>query len=348
LTDDESRRDEEEEVFEFDCPECGVHIVGETSRCPNCGVDFVIEEVHEFECPLCGGAVPVDADICPGCGAEFEETVEEVDALMVEALEEMSSVGEEAELGRREFPRLVEEVGSKIALARELGLDTSEARRLIDNAVGAGREKNLTTAISSVRECMAEIDRVLSSRIDRDLERLEQMVKVARGMDVDPSEVEAMIAPIRERRERDDLIGAIQQAREAVKRAEALTGKYVDARQMADSLEKVIRNAERLYVDVRDARALLAEAREAGARGDWTMMGVLAKKGLKELLVTLPGVVREELAAAKAELLEAKAAGKEVSPLVRLLKNAGIAYNQRRYEDALDTLVEFRAELRGL
>lgn len=348
MTDDEKRRrNEGREVFEFECPDCGVHIIGEVSRCPRCGVEFLIEEVHEFECPLCGAAVPVEADACPSCGTTFGETAEApVEEAPVD--EATPTVDEEAENRRKEFPRLVEEVGPRITLAREHGLDTSEARRLIDAAVRAGREKDLVKAISSVKECMLEIDKVLTRRTESDLERLEQLVGVARDMKVDPSEVEGMMTMIREKMKGGDLMGAVQDGREAIKRAEALTGKYADSQQMVASLEKVIQDAERFYVDTRNARALLAEAKEAGDRGDWSMMGVLARKGLKELLMTLPGVVRGELTDAKGNLLEAKAAGKEIQPLVRLLKNAGIAYRQRRYEEALDILVEFKAELRRL
>jgi predicted RNA-binding Zn-ribbon protein involved in translation (DUF1610 family) len=62
----------EVDEFEFDCPECGVHIIGEVSKCPKCGVEFVIEEVAEVQCPSCGKTIPADARSCQNCGAQFE------------------------------------------------------------------------------------------------------------------------------------------------------------------------------------------------------------------------------------------------------------------------------------
>ncbi len=41
----------EDEIFEFDCPECGHHIKGEVSKCPKCGFLW-----------------PRTADSCPACG----------------------------------------------------------------------------------------------------------------------------------------------------------------------------------------------------------------------------------------------------------------------------------------
>ncbi|MCQ5376370.1 MAG: zinc ribbon domain-containing protein, partial [Methanomassiliicoccales archaeon] len=57
-----SVNNEDHNLIEFDCPECGTHIVGEVSKCPKCGVEFVIEEVIEVECPNCGAVVPADLE----------------------------------------------------------------------------------------------------------------------------------------------------------------------------------------------------------------------------------------------------------------------------------------------
>ena len=58
----------DEDVFEFDCPECGVHIVGEVTKCPKCGTEFVIEEVEDVptaECPPLPRRGPDGVEIMP-------------------------------------------------------------------------------------------------------------------------------------------------------------------------------------------------------------------------------------------------------------------------------------------
>jgi hypothetical protein len=177
LSGDESpNHGEETEVFEFDCPECGTHIVGAVSKCPNCGVEFIIEEVEEFKCPECGGLLPTDATECPECGAEFEILIPGEEKGTEEATEEEGTPDQEEEgtqvteehpeepnepegipSPREEFPRLVAEVKPMMALAREFGVDTSQAKMMIDKAVAAGKQGELNLALERVRESKVSI-----------------------------------------------------------------------------------------------------------------------------------------------------------------------------------------------
>ena len=64
--------EEERENFEFECPDCGTHILGYLTKCPKCGVEFVFEEVEETKCPRCGKNVASDAQTCPACARGCE------------------------------------------------------------------------------------------------------------------------------------------------------------------------------------------------------------------------------------------------------------------------------------
>jgi hypothetical protein len=111
-----------------------------------------------------------------------------------------------------------------------------------------------------------------------------------------------------------------------------------------EALERAVLNSERFYLDVREVRKLLNEAREAKERADWTTMGILAKKGRDELGRVLPDVLNAELRRAKQSLLDAKSAGRDVSSMVKLLRAAGVAAKRGRHEESLERLVEFQDE----
>ncbi len=107
----------EEEVVEFQCPECGSMVAETDDVCPGCGVAFEEEEVEEeievvqFECPECGSLVNETDAACPGCGVEFEEEVEEyVEEEISEDVEDL-----EAELGELEGEEIEEEIGEEFA-----------------------------------------------------------------------------------------------------------------------------------------------------------------------------------------------------------------------------------------
>lgn len=343
----------EGEEFEFDCPECGHHIKGELPKCPKCGVEFVIEEVTEITCPACGETISASATSCPKCRTEFE--IEEI--VVTGRPAEKPAAPEppaksapqvDTEALRKRFPELVTEIKPLLAMAKEYNIDTSEARRLIDKSVRAGKQGDVAAAVEQATQCKASILKSIDNRLDTDVGHLERLVEVAKSMSSNPAGITESIKVVKERRSTGDLEGALKEALAGKKQAEKLTGKYIEANELCDSLNKLINSCERFYVDVREAKKLLAEAKDAGDHGDWSMMGILARKGREEILKTLPDLLTGELKKAKSMLLDAKAEGKEVSTLVKLLKESATAFKQEKYEEALDRLIEFKSEVKHL
>ena len=376
MSDDGSPREgEETEVFEFDCPECGAHIVGVVSKCPNCGVEFIIEEVEEMKCPECGEPLPEDASQCPSCGAEFEilvpggsedaeeasqeqvsdqkEPAAETQAGESEIQEPEANEGEETvegaiETPQEEFPRLVAEVKPMMALAREFGVDISQAKLLIDKAVVAGKKGDLDVAVDHVRDCMASIESAIHDRVEKDLCDLQDLREVARKMGEDPSPIQDSLGLARREVDNGDLKAALTHSKEGMKRAESLTGKYIEAQNLVRELEGLMENAERFYIDVSGVRKQLEEAKGAEASGDYSMMGIMARKGREQMMQILPDEIKEELKRSKIALMDAKAEGKDVGVPVKLLKESASALSRERYDEALERLVEFRSEIRRI
>ena len=323
----ERNEDNEEEVFEFDCPECGRHIVGEADKCPGCGTEFVIEEVPMLECPSCGEACALESDECPACGKSLVDDNDEM---------------------RQEFPRLVAEVKPLLIISKDYEVEVGEGRRLIDKAVQAGKQRDLATAVQMVKEARSSIKAALDERLVLEEGNLEKLVSVVSRSGVDPKEVSESLSALRSLREEGDVEGALQAAAKGRKAAERSSGKYLEASDLADSLSRLIDICDQFYLDSREAKRMLHEARDAGDHGDWGMMGVLARKGREQLMRSLPEATRGEMRKAKNQLLDAKADGKDVRTLVKVLKDAGVAMNRERYDQALELLGDFKDELKRL
>ena len=357
-----SSKDKEKESFEFDCPECGTHISGDSTKCPKCGVEFVIEEISESECPECGKLIPSDSEECPACGAKFELVTENEEQAKQELKErererekelekqkELARIeAEQNEEMKKQFPLLVAEVKPLMAMAKDFDIDTAECRRLIDKAVRAGKQKDIATAVQCVKECRSSVRFAIEERLTRDLEHLEKLIEIAKSMNGDTAEMTDSINKMREGITRGDLQAALEESMTARKTAEKVTGKYIEAHDICESLDKLVQNSERFYVDVREARNLLKEAQEAGERGDWSMMGILSRKGREDIMKTLPEVLKSEMRKAKSTLLDSKADGKDVSVMVKILKDAGMAIKREKYEETLDRLIEFKAEMKRI
>lgn len=317
-----------EEVFEFDCPECGRHITGEADRCPGCGTEFVIEEVPMAECPSCGEACPLESETCPSCGK--------------------SLAGNGGNELRQEFPRLVAEVKPLLIISKDYEVEVGEGRRLIDKAVQAGKQRDLATAVQMVKEARSSIKAALDERLVMEEGNLEKLVKIVSRSGVDPKEVSESLSALRSLREEGDVEGALQAAAKGRKAAERSSGKYLEANDLAESLSRLIDVCDQFYLDSREAKRMLHEARDAGDHGDWGMMGILARKGREQLMRSLPEATRSEMRKAKNQLLDAKADGKDVRTLVKVLKDAGVALNRERYDQALEMLSDFKDELKRL
>ncbi|HNX47680.1 MAG TPA: zinc ribbon domain-containing protein [Methanomassiliicoccales archaeon] len=318
----------EDEIFEFDCPECGRHIVGETDKCPGCGTEFVIEEVPMIECPSCGVVCSLESETCSSCGK----------GLVDEGEDEM----------RLEFPRLVAEVKPLLMLSKDYEVEVGEGRRLIDRAVQAGKQRDLATAVQMVKEARSSIKAALDERLVMEEGNLEKLVTIVSRSGIDPKEVSESLTSLRNLREQGDIEGALQAAAKGRKAAERSSGKYLEANDLVESLSRLIDVCDQFYLDVREAKRMLHEARDAGNHGDWGMMGILARKGREQLMRALPEATKGEMRKAKNQLLDAKAEGKDVRTLVKVLKDAGVAMNRERHDLALEGLLDFKDELKRL
>jgi hypothetical protein len=318
----------EEEVFEFDCPECGKHIVGEADKCPGCGTEFVIEEVPMVDCQSCGEACPLESDVCPSCGK--------------------SLVGEGEDELRQEFPRLVAEVKPLLMISKDYGVEVGEGRRLIDKAVQAGKQRDLATAVQMVKEARSSIKAALDEKLVAEESNLEKLVEIVSRSGIEPNEVSGSLSALRSLREEGDVEGALRAAVKGRKAAERSSGKYLEANDMVESLSRLIDVCDQFYLDSREAKRMLNEARDAGDHGDWGMMGILSRKGREQLMRALPEATKSEMRKAKNQLLDAKTEGKDVRTLVKVLKDAGVAMNRERYDQALERLSDFKDELKRL
>lgn len=318
----------QDDDFEFDCPECGKHIVGEAAKCPGCGTEFVIEEVPMMECPSCGEACPLESEKCPSCGKALEDEGED-------------------EL-RQEFPRLVAEVKPLLIISKDYDVEVGEGRRLIDKAVQAGKQRDLATAVQMVKEARSSIRAALDEKLVVEEGNLEKLVAIVSRSGTDPKEVSESLSALRSLREEGDVEGALQAASKGRKIAERTSGKYLEANDLIETLSRLIDVCDQFYLDSREAKRMLHEARDAGEHGDWGMMGILARKGREQLMRALPEATKGEMRKAKNQLLDAKAEGHDVRTLVKVLKDAGVAMNRERYDQALERLLDFKYELKRL
>ena len=144
------------------CNSCGTLLPMSSTVCFNCGVEFAEEEVVQFQCPECSAMVTGDVTNCPLCGAIFSEGEAPPAGVEGEAkpLEEAEKAVEEGDPYLK-LQELVEEVKPSLLIARRYDIDVSEGKDLINRAIKASKRKDIKSALEFVRKSKDSVEGVI-------------------------------------------------------------------------------------------------------------------------------------------------------------------------------------------
>jgi len=145
-----------------------------------------------------------------------------------------------------------------------------------------------------------------------------------------------------------DVLGMLRpksRARDLLYR-EALNG-FAGSARLLEELEDLISNLSSLGTDTTRARRLMGSAWEACREGNWTLVLALAKQTEDVMAPNIPALVRSELAKAREYLMQAKAAGADISGYVLRMKAAMHSLKADEIDEALRQTKELTDLLRG-
>ena len=242
----------------------------------------------------------------------------------------------------RELARMVAEMKPLLALAREREVDIGEGKELIDEAAVAGRERQLDRAIELVQKSKT----VLMGRIDAHLAqliiKLNDDTKVAREFGGDISRATTYMQELARARSTRDVEAAFVYADKVDKELLPITGRYNEARKKVAGMKLLIADCEVFIVDTKEARRLLVEANKALESKDFDKLDGIVKSANDSLYKAIPARMNEELQRAKDELIEAKANGVNITPVLTVLKSVTSLMKSGDYAQAIREMREFK------
>lgn len=242
----------------------------------------------------------------------------------------------------RELARMVAEMKPLLALAREREVDIGESKDLIDDAAVAGRERQLDKAIDLVQKSKT----VLMGRIDTHLAqliiKLNDDTKVAREFGGDISRATTYMQELARARSAKDVEAAFVYVDKVDKELLPITGRYNEARKKVAGMKLFIADCEVFIVDTKEARRLLVEANKALEAKDFDRLDGIVKSANDSLYKAIPVRMNEELQRAKDELIEAKANGVNITPMLTVLKSATSLMKSGDYSQAIREMREFK------
>ena len=354
-----------EEEAKFICPSCNAEVSPDATSCPKCGAEFGEVTIEQFECPLCSALVDASATVCPKCGAEFEDDVEELgeEGLVEEKTEEVlmiegeitkplekEEIKEEMDEGGlyKQLPVVVGEIKPLLLIAKNSGIRISRSKELIDNAISAGRKKNIKKAIRLVKEGKKEVEKSLHKHISNEIALIRSEIEGAKKMGADLRSIYDLTKTCESSLREKKYAEAVKQIYDAKRGFDELFGDYRKAKNMLDGTEDLIKDAEILNLDLSEVKELYDEGRDALRKKEWEKALSLAEKNREQFIKVLLPRLSDEIKKDRALLVEAKTEMKDITKLVVLLKQINMAMGRGDYSRALKYMMTFKKEAASL
>lgn len=369
----------QETLEQFRCPVCDTIVSSNATTCPGCGAEFTEGEATEYECPVCKSSVPADARMCPSCGARFAtEAVSDIAKSSAPPTVEVpaapapafASAMRTAKTSRtplqnriaqlrgvhrdksvdvpvgdrkllyRELPKLVNDVKPLLVSAKRIGLDIEEGKRMINDAIQAGKGRDIERAVSMIARAGKSLDIAFVGYIGGRIETFLQEMQEAKG----DAGLQAVLPRLQEavtRLEKGDYDGAWSLYETSVYGFQSEAKDYHEARLALDDAERLTRDVSAMGLEVREAERLAREARAALDRRDATAALKLGRQAQDRLKRDVPAFVQEEMRKARNALLDMKLRGNDLGKPIGILKEASTRVKQEAWADALRYIREF-------
>ncbi len=367
-----------EEEAEFECPVCQAIVASDASSCPSCGVEFEseeeapaeeappaeegadefeegeailvpeepAEEVEEEAVELPEPEFPQELDIEPPVPhiTVLERVRVKRDARMAEEVEEE----EDIRTLYKTLPKLVNEVKPMLISAKKLGIDIAESRKLISEAIAAGKRRDVRKAVGLVKQSKSGLEDAFTEQIAGSIEAFREDVTTARGLGADVERTEELIESAVLSLENEDFEGSIKDLQSAKKKFESIGAGLTTAKDALEEAKLLIADASQFGIDVSVAEHLYKEGSAALQRKEWDVASLFAKQSKEKLIERLPAKLVEEVRRARDILLELKVRGGDLKRPIQILKKASMTLKEEKYVDSLRLLKVFRKEIRDM
>ncbi|UCE46035.1 MAG: hypothetical protein JSU93_04005 [Methanobacteriota archaeon] len=245
----------------------------------------------------------------------------------------------------KELARLTAEMQPLMRLASDNGVDVSECRRLVDEGAMAARARRIDEAFDSVMRARELLMRNLADSTEQLLSDLRAEVDVAKTLGGDVSRTAAYLEQLKKADDASDFEAVYVYAGKVKNELLPITGRYNESKQKLGSLTNLVADSELIDVDTKEARLLLTEATRAFEANEFDRVDETVRSATKSLYAAIEPRMEDEIRRARNQLVEVKAKGLNITPMITVLKSARTLMKSKDYQQALKEMREFKAQL---
>lgn len=352
----------EGEATEYECPVCKTSVPADADRCPSCGVRFA-EDAQTATAPmgkirgppaavetLREEAPPTRSFAAPSATGKparspLQNRIDQLRRTRREAERRIPSG--DRKLLYRELPKLVNEVKPLLVSAKRIGLEIEEGKRIINDAIQAGKRRDIERAVTLIAEARRTLDVAFVDFIGGQIDTFLQELRAAKG----DAGVQAATPKLQEavgRLEAGDYDAAWDRLQLALGTFQTEATDFREARKLIDDGDRLAREVRAMGMDLRDPERLLRQGRESLDRRDVAGALRFGKQAQERMKRDVPAFVQDQMRKARNELLDLKVRGNDLSRPIGILKDASTFVKKEAWGDALRQIREFHKSVQGL
>ncbi len=348
---------------EYECPVCKASVPADAEQCPNCGVRFADESGAAKVSPPAAGLPRSVAEVS-GTGrapavaavAMAPPSAKTTRSPLQNRLEALRQTRRESErriptgdrkLLYRELPKLVNEVKPLLVSAKRIGLEIDEGKRIINDAIQAGKGRDIERAVTLIADARRALDIAFVDFIGGGIERFVQEIRAAKG-DAGVGVVTPGLLEAVGRMEAGDYDGAWDTYQIVLDRFESEAKDFHDARKTIEEGDRLAHEVRAMGMDVSSSERLLRQARESLERRDVAAATRIGKQAYDRLKRDVPDFVQEEMRKARSQLLDMKLKGNDLAKPIGILKEASALVKREAWAEALRQIRDFYKEIQRL
>lgn len=346
---------------EYECPVCKSPVSADADLCPSCGARFAEEapvgtrvgRTLATELLPPGRGISPSASYVPEGSAPpsplmatrtpVQSRIEQLRRTRQDSLPRIPSG--DRKLLYRELPKLVNEVKPLLVSAKRIGLEIDDGKRIINDAIQAGKGRDIERAVALIAEARRVLDIAFVEFIGVRVEAFLEEVRAAKGdaavQSVTPRLLEAV-----GRMEAGDYDAAWDILQGTLGGFESAGKDFREARKALDDGDRLVRDVQAIGMDVRGVEQLLHQGRESLDHRDVARALRLGRQAQDRLRRDVPTFVDQEMRKARNDLLDLKMKGLEVSRPIGILKEASAFVKEEAWSDALRRIRDFYVEIR--
>ncbi len=268
--------------------------------------------------------------------AKFEDTIEKVQEAQVE-LEKLTAQYSAA--------KKILMANEKLKEGKELELDIDSAESLLKQAKEKIKDKDYPLALENANKAIQEIDELIRTNSEADIEKARTMITEAKKVGVDVLVLEKLIEKAKSFYDREEFARASQYAVRSQKEIEELKDHCQLSARTIQMAQAKIAEVESIQADTTQAKTHLDEAMKILRANDYIHAIEEAKKSIQAAQDSRHAYVASTIESFREMVANRKKENVETTEADELLNRADAALAAEKYTDALQLAMQSESEM---